>query len=617
MGPATLLAACLLGFVLPGWGLATIAGSPARVCTAFLLSLVVLFNGVLLCQVAGVPITASTVGLYELVVTAVVLGMAARRRGWRALLPDGAGTRDALAAALTVRHGRVLAACVALVGVILAVRYCIQPLSGVDTSWRWDFLARQLLVHERLDFYPPRSAADYRMYFFPDSIPPLVSVTYWWLYATYGRVLPELTAILVVAQYACATALTFHVATRLLSRQAGALAAAILASSPLFYRATFMGQETGLTIASFAGVLLFACTWSDRTPWSGPILAGAAAGLGALAREYGWTWTLLGVLTLAWRGAGLVPMLVLAATAIAVAGPWYLRTWLLTGNPLYPLAVGPFDSVDTNPLFAATLEFLRQRWMHLPWSAAELVRQALFVLSLAPIAIAAGLAALGCRLRRDWLLAVAAVVLAGLWLQSIPYTQGGFRYSTRVLGPAVFVLSVAAATGIARGDGRWRLWTGTVAVCIATLWTIRNAAVCPAELEDVPWSEVPKVATKRVPFAFQVRESGTVDALRPHLPAGSRILGDSNYAAVALRGSGYELVPLWSPEFTFVFDTDTPAEEVDRKIRARGIRGLFVGIGAPVTELYARYPFFRTNQWQGVIRLATGYALFEPPDAAH
>src|SRR4029453_2637265 len=139
-------------------------------------------------------------------------------------------------------------------------------------------------------------------------------------------------------------------------------------------------------------------------------------------------------------------------TAIAVAGPWYLRTWQLTGNPFYPLPVGLFDSVAMNPLYSATLEFLRERWIHRPRVAEEMIGQALFVLSIAPVPIPAGVCALVCRLRRDWLLAVAAVVLAGLWWQSIPYTQGGYRYATRVLGPAVLVLSVVAATGIARGD---------------------------------------------------------------------------------------------------------------------------------------------------------------------
>jgi hypothetical protein len=618
VGLATLIPACLLGFVLPGWGLATIAAVPARTCAAFLLSLAILFAGVLALETCGVPISARSVGLSQLAVTALAFALAARGRGWRALVPDAQGTRRALAEALAVRHGRLLAACIVVVGATLAVRCCIQPLSGLDTSWRWDFLARQLLATETLGFYPPRSADDYRMYFFPDAIPPLVSVAYWWLYASSGRAVPELTVILVVAQWACATALAHQLATRLLSREAGMLAAAILASTPLVYRATFMGQETGLTLASFAGVLAFACTWSERARWSAAIVAGVAAGVGALCREYGWAWMPLGVLMLAWRGAGLGPMLALAAAATAVAGPWYLRTWLLTGNPFHPLAVGPFDSATTNPLFAAILELLRERGARSALSATMLGEQASFVLSLAPLAIPAGVAALVWRLRHDWALAVAAAVLIGLWWQSIPYTQGGFRYSTRVLGPAMLVLSVAAATAIARGGRPRRLLAGTAAVCLATAWTLVNALVFPSELGEVAWADVPKVATGRTAFAFQVRESQTLDALRSQLPAGGRILSDNAYAAMAVRGSDWELVPFWSPEFALVFDRSRTADDVDRTLRARGIRGMLIGVGTPETEIYGRYPFFRETGagWQAVLRLASGYILIVPTDGA-
>ena len=618
MGLATLILGCMLGFVLPGWGLATIAAAPARICAAFLLSLVVLFNGVLLLQISGLPISAGTVGLFELAVTALAFWVAARRRGWHALRPDVQGARRAVAEALAVRHGRVLAACIVVIGSALAVRYWIQPLSGLDTSWRWEFLARQLFVTQTLDFYPPRSASDYGMYFFPDAIPPLVSVTYWWLYATYGAAVPELTVTLVVAQYACATVLAYQLGSRLLSREAGLLAAAILASSPLFYRTTFMGQETGLTVASFAGVLFWACAWSDRTRSGAPMIAGAAAGLGALLREYGWVWVPLGILTLTWRSAGLVPMLALAAVATAVAGPWYLRTWQLTGNPFFPLPIGPFDSAATNPLFAAILGLLRERAAQFVPSAEMVVGQVSFVLLLAPIAILGGVAALAWRPRRDWALAVAALVLAGVWWQSIPYTQGGFRYATRVLGPAVLVLSVAAATAIARGDRPWRLWVGAVAVCLSTVWTLVNASVFPSELDEVAWADIPEVATERTTFAFQRRETGTLDVLRSRLPGGGRVLSDNSYAWVLVRGSDYELVPFWSPEFTFLFDRGVAADEVDRELRARGIRGMLIGIGTPVTELYGRYPFFRprTGEWQAVSRLASGSVLIVPPDGA-
>ena len=615
MGLATLLAACLLG-LLPGWGLATAARSPARPCAAFLLSLLVLFEGVLLLQLANVPIRFATVGVYELLTAAVALAVAARRRGWRALLPHTSGMREAVADVLGAPHGRILAACVAVVGVVFAVRYVIQPLSGVDTSWRWDFLARQLLATEALDFYPPRTAEHFRMFFTPDAIPPLVSIAYWWLYASYGRAVPELTAIVVIAQYACAMGLAVRLATQLHSRRAGMLAAAILASSPLFYRATFIGQETGLTTAALAAVLLFAGAWPEGGRWRAPLLAGAAAGLGALAREYAWAWTAVGVLTLAWRRAGVLPVLALAATALAVAGPWYLRTWLLTGNPVYPLAVGPFDAFALVPLYAGTQAFLRERLTRLP-SANDLATYAVFVWSVAPIAIPVGVAALVARLRRDWALVAAVAIAAALWLQSIPYTQAGFRHASRVLAPAALVLSVAAATAIARGSARW-LRVATGAVCLATLWTLRNAAVYPSELDEVEWRDVPKVATSRTTYVFQVREKRLVAELQRLLPVGSRILSDDNYAYVASQGTGYEIVPFWSPEFAFLVDLRTSAEDADRRLRAGGVRALHMNVRSVVTEFYTHHPFFTatTLPWKAVVELDSGYALFTAWGAA-
>src|ERR1035437_6596006 len=127
---------------------------------------------------------------------------------------------------------------------------------GGDMLFRWDFLAQRLLALGRFDFYPPLTPADFRTYFFVDGIPPMVSFTHWWLYASAGRYLPPLICVFVAAQFACTLAFTYGAASAVFSRRAGVLAAAMLAASPLYFRSVVLGQETGLTALGIAATLL-------------------------------------------------------------------------------------------------------------------------------------------------------------------------------------------------------------------------------------------------------------------------------------------------------------------------------------------------------------------------
>ena len=159
---------------------------------------------------------------------------------------------------------------------------------GGDTPFRWDFLARQLLAYGKFDFYPPLTPADFRTYFFVDGIPPLVSFTHWWLYASAGRHLPALTSVFVAAQFVCTLAFTYGAASAVFSRRAGVLAAAILAASPLYFRSVVQGQETGLTALSIAATIYFVVIARQPDDLPAMVSAGLAAALCALSREYGW-----------------------------------------------------------------------------------------------------------------------------------------------------------------------------------------------------------------------------------------------------------------------------------------------------------------------------------------
>ena len=610
---ATLTAAVLLGFILPGYLASILLGSRARFGSAFIISMLVLFYGVLGCDAAGLPITFPTVCVYEGVVTATLAWGVHRRIGWRAvresIWPRSRKTEGGTA------EKRVLLGCTVAAGVMMFLRYLVQPLSGADTPFRWDLLATQILGHGRMDFYPPLRPEDYRIYFFPDAIPPTVSIAYWWLYAAAGRHEPRLTVIAIVLQYACVIALTFRAATRLHSPRAGFLAAAILASSPLFYRALFIGQETGLTALSMAGMLFFLISSDGPRDVQSMVLAGLCGSLGALSREYGWMWIAIGAVVLAWQRQGWAAIAVFAATAAAVAAPWYVRTWVLTGDPFYPLAPGRLFRIAT-PVYSSFLE-MRHELLGLGALSAENWGQLTrFLLLMAPLPLVLGPIVGACAPRRWGFLTLGALLLVAVWFQSVPYTEGGFLYSTRVLSAALVLLSPLTAFGLAAMSTRPRVgWLVTAAVVLCSAWMLVNALTFPVELDTIPLAGLPRIALHRQVFAYlETRLPGILGRV---LPAGSRILGDDAYAHAALQGSPYELVPTWSPEVAFLFDPATEPREARRALLKRGIAAAFFGPQTAMSYFYSKYRYFAEDSrgWALLARSPeTGYLLFALPD---
>ncbi len=610
---ATLTAAVLLGFILPGYLASILLGSRARFGSAFIISMLVLFYGVLGCDAAGLPITFPTVCVYEGVVTATLAWGVHRRIGWRAvresIWPRSRKTEGGTA------EKRVLLGCTVAAGVMMFLRYLVQPLSGADTPFRWDLLATQILAHGRMDFYPPLRPEDYRIYFFPDAIPPTVSIAYWWLYAAAGRHEPRLTVIAIVLQYVCVIALTFRAAAHLHSPRAGFLAAAILASSPLFYRALFIGQETGLTALSMAGMLFFLISSDGPRDVRSMVLAGLSGSLGALSREYGWMWIAIGAVVLAWQRKGWAALAVFAATAAVVAAPWYVRTWLLTGDPFYPLGAGRLFPAAT-PVYSGFIK-MQHELLGLGAMSTENWRElARFLLLGAPLPLVLGPVVGVWEARRWGFLTLAALLLLAVWLQSVPYTQGGFLYSARVLSAALIPLSLLSAFGLAAISMRPRVgWTVTGAVVLCSSWMLVNALAFPMELDAIPVAGLPKIALQRQVFAYLETQLPAI--LGRVVPAGTRILSDDAYAHAALQGSPYELVPTWSPEVAFLFDPAMEPAKARRALLERGITAVFFGPKNAMTYFYSKYRYFveDSRTWTLLARSPeTSYLLFALPD---
>lgn len=585
----------------PGLLLARRLAAPDPCAHGFVLATASLFSATLLAQLLGLPLGFASVGA-GLGLLAGGLALAERRAApppcgpWR---PPGP---------------RAAWAVVALLCAILAVRCALQPLSGFDTVFRWGYLAQLLLEQRSLDFYPPRSTEDFRLYAYIDGIPPLVSTCYWWLYAGAGKVLPRWTALPVVLQWLCAVGLVARIGARLGGARAGALSALALACAPLFLRSLAIGQEAGfVALAVAAGTSAVVDADPERDDPRRMVLAGLAFGLAPLAREWGWALLPCAAWLARRRGRSRRELLVLACAAAALAAPWYLRTLVLTGNPIYDL---PFAGVfPLNPVHRGVTE---QVWTHAAWGrglGAKLASLGLELGAYAPLQALVGLPA--AWIYRDRLRGFGFLVAANalLFALAVPNSVGGVRYTARVLTPSLVLLSLPvgllADDFLRRAWGRRLLW-GLGAPLGA--WTLLVAVLFPARPGALPPRAWPRylVATERL-TGYPV-ERFLPPLARGVLPPGARILAPTDAAAqVALRPLGYGVVPCWSPEVAFAC-TQRPYVDVAAALRRRGIAYVLHDPANPANAFLMRFPFYR----EGLARwLPLGKAgskiLFEIP----
>ena len=592
------------GLVAPGWLAARLLGwRPVWAWTAAVpLSMLFLLLGVELLDAMGIALHLGPMAAWVLAGNA---GLAFALWKWPPPEPAPAAVPP------RVQDGRwsnwLLLAGVVLLGGLAVHRGLLAPLSGYDTPFRWDFLARQMLREGSLAFVPPQSAADFRVYFHPDGFAPLVAVGYWWVYlvaAPAGPPGPEAVMWLVVAQYLGSLALTGGIAARVAGAwRAGVLAAAVLAATPLFFKAVLIGQETGLTAVGLAGMTLALLRAEGATDTRALVLAGLFAGVAGLAREYGPALVACGALTLLWQRPGWRALAVFCGVAALLLAPWHIRGWVHVGNPLYGHALGGLFPV--NPAAAGLMKkyheifglqnFTMEKWAEV---GGQLFREAGWVL------LAGIPATLWLARRAGWLAGGAAMGFA-LWLASVGYTSGGPGYAMRVLSPALVLLAVAAAAGLeqlTRGPGpRWVL-TGALGATL--LYGAFCAAVFPLSSGAVAWGQV--WTALNTPAQPAMAERGLADkadkSLAQLLAPGTRILTENAYAhaVLAVANSGCDLVPIWSPEVAFLFDPKLSAAEQRRRLRELKITLLLLYPGSPNTAyLMESSPFYRANVTKG------------------
>jgi hypothetical protein len=647
MPPMTFATFCLslvahaAGLIAPGWLAARLLGWRAgwAWAAAVPLSMLFLFCGVELFDALGVPLRLGPMAAWVLAGNAT-LAFAL----WKWPTPAAASAASEALATPAPSVAERWQTWLLLSGVALMVglaiwRGLLAPLSGFDTTFRWDFLARVMLREESLAFYPPRTAAEFGLYLVPDGFAPLVSAGYFWVHlvcAPAGQLSPDSVMLMVIAQYASALALAGGLAAQVAGTwRAGMLAVAMLAATPLFFRAVLIGQETGLTSAGVAGMLLALVQAKGRLDMRALVLAGLFAGVAGLAREYGPALVAVGGLALLWqRLSGPAPdsdetgqpfdklkapgfarvwraLLIFGGVAALMLAPWHIRNWLRDGNPLYGHALGGLFPV--NPAWAA----LMQKY-HALFSFGSLDGAAwrgLFTQIFRELGLVLLLgvpAAMWLMRRAGWLAACVAVGFA-LWLVSVPYTSGGPGYAMRVLGPALVALSAAAAAGLERlARGPARSWVATGMVLVALGWAAWCAAVFPLPPGKEPLQKVwATFNTTPAPPGALEQAVLTNPQLAQVFKRGTRILTENAYAHAALANAGRDcdFVPVWSPEVAFLFDPKLDAAEQRRRLRAAGITVLLLYPTSPNTQfLVGASAFYHAN----VVAQDGGYAVKWP-----
>lgn len=636
-----------LGLLLPGYLLARLLRSDLRWAMALPLGLVLLCQIVFWEGLLRVPLTYATI-LAAGVLLCLVLGVSC----WWQELGEPRSVAVAPASARTWRDWRrwwpILA--LAVFFLIMGYRGWMAPLSGHDTYVRWEWLPKQMLRLQSFSFYPPVSRADFAEYPYPDYVPPLVQFGYFWLYRCWGGVFSELTVFFVLAETLVIGVLAWGLTDRLYGRRAAGLAVCLLLTAPILLWTIAIGQEAGVMVMAM-GVCLYALeAGRAQGTWRAAILAGFAVGLAALTREYGGYLLPVALIAAAMQRYRWSRLLGLAGVALLLAGPWYLRNYLRTGNPFCNLAVGSLFPMHPLELRCAAVA---------PPGHSNLYLLCYFGLAFLQFAGPPLLFAL-LALRKEWrgrgYLPIAILLTSAIWVLSFYHTAASPSYTERVFAPALLPLACLGAAYLAR---RWDenrgglllpvvLYLGALGLVFAlnmawlhprqygwlALWLAvllllaiggerlagprvqrlvllfllalmisRSAAymlIFPYRDLRVPprqWVSAMQYRHVRIPF-----EKPATDFLLQRAPPGFRVLCTNSYAFVLTHGTSVEMVIAGSPELAFLYDPRLSTAEIAANLRAAGIQALLYYPGSTEAKALDSYPFFAQERphWQVV-----------------
>jgi len=149
----------------------------------------------------------------------------------------------------------------------------------------------------------------------------------------------------------------YSLGARVGTRQTGLVAAAILATAPI-YMDQAAGVGIDLPFAAFSTCALATLiAWRDERKWGWLALAGLFAGASCGIRHTGFLVCLLLVIgsVLASKPRTMIRVAAcFGGAALIAAAPWFVRTWMLLGNPVFPFLLSWFPAAPIDHIAITT-----------------------------------------------------------------------------------------------------------------------------------------------------------------------------------------------------------------------------------------------------------------------
>jgi hypothetical protein len=338
--------------------------------------------------------------------------------------------------------------------------------------------------------------------------------------------------------------------------------------------------------------------------------------VGALTRDYAPALALIGITVLASKRhtRRSLPLFILSTAVLSA--PWYVRSWILTGNPLYSHAILP--GLPVNPVHVTMMNSYKEfnSLSQVTWSTWWEV--AFMLVTTAPLAIFGGVGVILARWRSLFSLAISIVLIVFLWLWSVPQTNVGIFYSLRVLCPAFIVLSVAVGMAVEAwhvpirrfGILPWRM--AMAGVGMVSLYAVISTAAYPNPPRDLFSTFTSRHAGPPETCINQVTMTDTLNA--SEIPSTGVLTDDQYFAVLLSRGSRFRPVMTWSPEVAYLFDPAIGMDEISRRLRSQNITLVSVEI-SPNNLFLSRNRFYANElpHWEKVRTIDDQFVVYAVP----